>query len=88
MDIAYDVRLGTHPRAPRVDVAVVLGPGCDHMRFYKIDPSDPAGPLVDVTADDVPRVFPRYDQPSSVQPSGDVEGWHDNPLDDQNTVYG
>jgi hypothetical protein len=40
-------------------------------------------------APDVPRVFPaRYDQPSRVQPSGDVEGWRDNPLDDQNTVYG
>ena len=23
-----------------------------------------------------------------MQPSGDVEGWRDNPLDDQNTVYG
>jgi hypothetical protein len=23
-----------------------------------------------------------------LQPSGAVEGWHDNPVDDQNTVYG
>jgi 3-phytase len=89
VDIAYDVRLGTNARAPLADVAIVSDRGCDHLRFYKIDPSDAGGPLVDITADDVPRVFPkRYDQPSSVQPSGDVEGWHDNPLDDQNTVYG
>jgi 3-phytase len=49
----------------------------------------PNGPLVDVTFPGVPRVFPtRYDQPSALQPSGDPEGWRDNPLDDQNTVYG
>jgi 3-phytase len=34
-------------------------------------------------------VFPtRYEQPSPLQPSGAVEGWRDNPVDDQNTVYG
>ena len=55
----------------------------------QIDPSDPDGPLVDVTAPDVPRVFPtRYDQPSPLQPVRPVEGWRDNPVDDQNTVYG
>jgi 3-phytase len=89
VDIAYDVRLGTHPRAAKADVAVVSDRGCDHLRFYKIDLSDPDGPLVDVTAANVPRVFPtRYDQPSPLQPSGAVEGWRDSPLDDQNTVYG
>ena len=89
MDIAYDVRLGTHPRAARADVAVVSDRGCDRVRFYRIDPTDPDGPLVDITAPDVPRVFPtRYEQPSPLQPSGAVEGWRDNPVDDQNTVYG
>jgi 3-phytase len=59
------------------------------VRFFKIDPSNPAGPLVDITAPDVPRVFPeRFEQPSELQPSGAVEGWRDNPVDDQNTVYG
>jgi 3-phytase len=87
-DIAYDVRLGSHPH-DRVDVVIVSDRGCDRVRFYKIDLSDPAGPLVDITAPDVPRVFPtRYEQPSSLQPSGAVEGWRDNPVDDQNTVYG
>ena len=63
--------------------------GCDHVRFFKIDPTDPSGPLVDITSPSVPRVFAeRYDQPSGVQPSGASEGWIDNPLDDQNTVYG
>ena len=86
VDIAYDVRLG--PRSSRVDVAVVSDRGCDRVRFYKIDPSDPAGPLVDITAPDVPRVFPlRYDQPSPLQSEGE-EGWRPNPVDDQNTVYG
>ena len=87
VDIAYYVALGSNRR---VDVAIVSDRGCDRVRFYKIDPSDPDGPLADITAPDVPRVFPaRYDQPSPVQsPPGEVEGWRDNPVDDQNTVYG
>lgn len=59
------------------------------MRFFKIDLDDPDGPLVDITSPNVSRVFPRrYEQPSELQPSGAVEGWVDNPVDDQNTVYG
>jgi 3-phytase len=86
VDIAYGVRLGS---SLRVDVAVVSDRGCDRLRFFKIDPADPEGPLVDITAFDVPRVFPaRYDQPSPLQPSGAIVGWRDNPMDDQNTVYG
>ena len=89
VDIAYDVRLGKRPGSPHADVAVVSDRGCDHVRFFKIDPTDPSGPLVDITSPSVPRVFAeRYDQPSSLQPSGASEGWIDNPLDDQNTVYG
>ncbi len=89
MDIAYDVRLGKHPHASLGDVAVVSDRGCDRVRFYRIDPTHPDGPLLDITAPDVPRVFPRrYEQPSPLQPSGAVEGWRDNPVDDQNTVYG
>ena len=86
VDIAYDVKLGAHGRA---DVAVVSDRGCDRIRFYRIDPTNQAGPLIDITAPAVGRVFPtRYDQPSALQPSGLVEGWHGNPIDDQNTVYG
>ena len=44
---------------------------------------------MDITAPDVPRVFPtRFDQPSALQPSGAIEGWAANPVDDQNTAYG
>ena len=89
VDILYNVQLGTGSHGPRVDVAAVSDRGCDRVRFYKIDLTGPGGPLVDITAGDVPRVFPRrYEQPSLLQPSGAVEGWRDNPVDDQNTVYG
>ena len=89
VDILYDVRLGPSLHSPRVDVAVVSDRGCDRVRFYKIDLSGPGGPLLDITAAGVPRVFPdRYEQPSPLQPSGANEGWRDNPVDDQNTVYG
>jgi 3-phytase len=46
VDIAYNIRLGDHPHAPRADVAVVSDRGCDRIRFFKIDPSGPDGPLV------------------------------------------
>jgi 3-phytase len=86
VDILYNVHLGHKSSA---DVAVVSDRGCDRVRFYKIDPGVAGGPLVDITSGDVPRVFPeRYEQPSPLQPSGAVEGWQANPVDDQNTVYG
>ncbi len=89
VDIAYDVRLGNRRGAPRADVAIVSDRGCDRVRFFKIDPGNPEGPLVDITSPAAPRVFPRrYEQPSALQPSGVEEGWIDNPVDDQNTVYG
>jgi len=89
VDIAYGIRLGWARDAARVDVAIVSDRGCDRIRFYKVDPEHSGGPLVDITGNDVPRVFPRrYEQPSDVQASGAVEGWMDNPVDDQNTVYG
>jgi 3-phytase len=90
VEVAYDLPLGVSPDAARADVAVVSDRGCDRVRFFRIDPDQPSGPLVDITAADVPRVFAqRYDQPSLLQPMpGTVEGWTDNPLDDQNTVYG
>ncbi len=89
VDILHDVRLTRGSRTIRTDVAVVSDRGCDRLRFYRIDRSHPDGPLVDITSPAAPRVFPRrYDQPSAAQPSGDAEGWRDNPVDDQNTVYG
>src|SRR5215510_10392493 len=81
VDVAYDVRLGNGPNSPRADVAIVSDRGCDRVRFFKIDPRGPDGPLVDITSAGVPRVFPRrYEQPSALQPSGATEGWTDNPV--------
>src|SRR5262245_54594073 len=71
VDIAYGVRLGTGPQPNIADVAIVSDRGCDRVRFFKIDPTHPGGPLVDITSPLTPRVFPdRYDQPSVLQPSG------------------
>ncbi len=73
----------------RVDVAVVSDRGCDRLRFYAIDPTLPDGPLVDVTAGDVPRVFPeRFVQPSPLQSPGAEPGVEENPVEDQSTAYG
>ena len=42
VDIAYDLKLGRHPHAPRADVAVVSDRGCDRVRFFKsIRPAPP-----------------------------------------------
>ena len=47
------------------------------------------GPLVDITAPGVPRVFPcATTSRPALQPSGATEGWTANPVDDQNTAYG
>ncbi|MGH8650692.1 MAG: phytase [Gammaproteobacteria bacterium] len=70
-------------------MAIVTDRGCDRLRFYAIDPGDTASPLTDITAPDVPRVFPlRLVQPSPLQPSDVPAGLQGNPLDDQDTAYG
>ena len=82
---------GPAPARRPADVAIVSDRGCYYLRFYKIDPSAADSPLVDVTADRCATGLPEAGTTSrpSVQPSGDPRrGWHDNPLDDQNTVYG
>lgn len=85
VDVAYGVRFGKHRR----DVAVVTDRGCDRLRVYAIDPDHPQGPLVDITADDAPRLYPwRVVQPSVIQPAELDSGFQANPLDDQDTGYG
>ncbi|AUX47746.1 uncharacterized protein SOCE26_092700 [Sorangium cellulosum] len=72
-----------------IDVAVVTDRGCDRLRIYAIKPQSSGGPLLDITASSAPRVFPsQLVQPSSLQPTGELPGVHDNDLDDQNTAYG
>lgn len=60
------------PDGRRSDVAVVTDRGRDRIRFYRIDGSNPAAPLTDVTDTAVPRAFSATE--------ADV--------DDQFTVYG
>ena len=89
VDIAYDVVTAFGRHAAKGDVAVVSDRGCDRLRFYRIDPEHPKGPLIDITDANVPRVYLwRVAQPSPLQPSGMSAGLHDNPLDEQNTAYG
>lgn len=53
VDLLPGIRLGGRT----TDLAVVSDRGRDQIRFYAIRPGAPGGPLVDVTAADVPLVF-------------------------------
>jgi 3-phytase len=89
VDIAYGVVTDYGRPLNKSDVAVVSDRGCDRLRFYRIDPENSAGPLIDITDADVPRVYLwRVTQPSPLQPTDLPGGLHDNPLDEQNTAYG
>ncbi len=85
VDVAYGVKLGRERR----DLAVVTDRGCDRLRIYAIDPARPDAPLVDITAQRAPRLFPwRVIQPSPLQPAEVSAGFQENPLDEQDTGYG
>ena len=76
------------PQPPR-GRGLVSDWGCDRVRFYKIDLSAPGGPLVDITARRRPAGFPGCAMSSRRRCSRRAPGrWRDNPVDDQNTVYG
>jgi 3-phytase len=89
VDVLYDVAL----RSPsgeslRADIAVVSDRGCDRLRIYRIALEAEDGPLVDITADDAPRVFPeRWITPWQLASDEDEQS-EDNPVDDQSTAYG
>ena len=69
-------------------VAVFADRGCDRLRIFRIDPTDPAGPLVDITDPNAPRVFSdRFPVPSQLQPPASTVPTT-NPLADQDTAYG
>ncbi|MFE9629661.1 phytase [Streptomyces sp. NPDC006463] len=53
VDIIHGLRLSTG----RADLAVTSDRGNDRLRFYRIDPARPGGPLTDVTAPAVRPVF-------------------------------
>jgi 3-phytase len=88
--VAYGVPLrGPFGVTRKLDLAVVSDRGCDRLRIYDIRPTDPNGPLVDITALEAPRVYPdRFSQPSLLQPSGLAWGLTANPLDAQTTAHG
>jgi 3-phytase len=89
VDVHYGFKLREHRWRRRIDIAVVSDRGCDTLRIYEIDPDRPGGPLHDITASNVPRVFPtRFEQPSPIQSPGEFPRLVANPLEDENTVYG
>ena len=79
-----------HGASHQVDLAIVTDHGCDRLRSYVIDPSDPFGPLRDITDPYAERIFDnRFVQPSKTQPATNpLPGIVPNPLDDQDTAYG
>jgi len=75
VDVVYGVAF---PDGTTADLVVGSDRGLDVIRIWKIDPAS-ATPLAEITATDAGRAFPtRYL----------AEGTEENPLDDQNTVYG
>ncbi|MFF5445786.1 phytase [Streptomyces sp. NPDC012888] len=52
-----DLLQGLRLPAGRSDIAVVSDRGNDRLRFYRIDPSRPGGPLTDVTDPAAARIF-------------------------------
>ena len=77
VDVVYGLELrdGT-----KIDVAVASDRGLDIIRVFKID-GDAEEPLTEITYKRSARAFPE-------RPKKSGKGLEDNPLDDQNTVYG
>lgn len=77
VDIIYGFALDD---GSKVDLVIAADRGLDIIRAFRIDP-DAAEPLSEITDPAADRAFPqRYTQ--------DGAGTEDNPVDDQNTVYG
>lgn len=77
VDLVYGFTLDS---GEKVDLAIGSDRGLDIIRVWRIDMAA-AQPLTEVTDPAEPRAFPS-------RPSRDQSGLEDNPLDDQNTVYG
>jgi 3-phytase len=59
VDVAYGFPLRVAGgKKRRVDLVVATDRGCDRLRIYRIDPSRPHAPLVEITDPQAPRVFP------------------------------
>lgn len=77
VDLVYGFTLAN---GEKVDLAVGSDRGLDVIRVWRID-ATAAEPLVEVTDPAEPRAFPQ-------RPTKDQAGSEDNPLDDQDTIYG
>ncbi|MFN3319654.1 MAG: phytase [Allorhizobium sp.] len=77
VDLVYGFTLAN---GEKVDLAVGSDRGLDVIRVWRID-ATAAEPLVEVTDPAEPRAFPK-------RPTKDQAGSEDNPLDDQDTIYG
>lgn len=77
VDLVYGFTLDN---GEKVDLAVGSDRGLDVIRVWRID-ATAAEPLTEITDPAEPRAFP-------TRPTKDQGGSEDNPLDDQNTVYG
>ncbi len=77
VDLVYGFTLAN---GEKVDLAIGSDRGLDVIRVWRID-ATAAEPLVEVTDPAEPRAFPK-------RPTKDQAGSEDNPLDDQDTIYG
>ena len=77
IDVAYGFKLAD---GTAIDIAVASDRGLDVIRVFRIDPAA-AHPLTEITDLTGPRPFP-------TRAKADGSGEEDNPVDDQNTVYG
>ena len=77
IDVVYGFKLADGSRA---DLAVASDRGLDYVRIWRIDP-DAAEPLHEITDESEARAFPK-------RPSKEGQVDEDNPVDDQNTIYG
>jgi 3-phytase len=78
VDVQYDFALGGR----RVDIAVASDRIRDRLTVWRIDPSG-AVPLTEITAPDMPRLFPNRPDPADPQAKSVA-----NPDDGKHTAYG
>lgn len=78
VDVVYGLKL---QNGKKVDAVIASDRGLDIIRVFQIRPDNDDKPLVEITAKKPRRAFPE-------RPKANGKGLEDNPLDDQNTVYG
>jgi 3-phytase len=79
VDVQYNFDLN----GKRIDIAVASDRLGDKLRIWKIDASDPKGPLLDISDPAMPRIFPT--RPDAADRATKTIA---NPNDGKNTAYG